>query len=594
MATIIGKIISDKSLNRNQVDEIRKKSVYLKKPIQDVLIDSGLVDEEEYFRTAMTVFSGPVIDREEEIVDATCAELFPYSLAKRYGIFPVRRESKGLLLAMSNPHDLAALEDIRFATELPLNPALCLKSQITELIKEYYVKEKSARDLLARAHNECAAEIEKENFLEEIGENDIGELHEEDADLLSFVNRIVADAVDARASDIHIEPQDKSVYVRYRIDGYLKKIIDIPKQLMDRVLSRVKILAKLDIAEKRKFQDGRIGVKMDGRDIDLRVSVIPAYHGEKAVIRILDTKKSIFTFDELGMGPQEKKLFARAINRPQGVVLLTGPTGSGKTTTIYSALHHMKDETRNIVTVEDPVEYLIDGATQVQLNRIKDITFANCLRSILRQDPDVIFVGEIRDQETAEVAFQASLTGHMVFSSLHTNDSVSSIVRLMDIGLEPYLIASSMNLIVSQRLVRAVCPDCRGSYVPEKWLLDKFRSCLDEANIKKFVKGKGCRNCQHTGYLGRTSIFEMLDVNQKVKSLIANRASQATIFSQAVTDGMKTLAQAGIEKVAAGITTLEEVSTVADVSRSNEDISIFDLMQAQHLDAGSRHKVAAL
>jgi type IV pilus assembly protein PilB len=594
MSTILGKVIEAKMMTWEQVEAMRKRSIKEKQPIQDLFIDTGIIDEEEFFRIGLTAFFGPVIDREEEIVDASCVELIPYAMARYYGVFPVRRESRGLLLAMSNPHDLAALEDVRFVTELPLKPALCTKSQIASFIKEYYVKGRSARDLLAKAQieNACASDPDGVPGGEE--NKDIAELYDERSDLLQFINRLIADAIDDRASDIHIEPQEHAVCVRYRIDGHLKDVIDIPKQLLDRVISRIKILAKLDIAEKRKFQDGRISVWMEGRKIDLRISVIPAYYGEKAVVRILDSEKAVFGFNEIGLGPKEKAVFVKAITRNQGVVLLTGPTGSGKTTTIYSALQHIKAGTRNIVTIEDPVEYLIKGANQVQLNRIKDVTFANCLRSILRQDPDVLFVGEIRDKETAEVAFQASLTGHLVFSSLHTNSAASSIIRLMDIGLEPYLIASSVHLIVSQRLVRMVCPKCKVVYSPSKWLKDKFKMYLEEMFIDEYVKGKGCRDCGFTGYQGRTSLFEMLRVNQKIKTLIANKASESVIFKQALKNGMKTLAESGLEKVAAGLTTLEEVAAVADVVEVEEDISIFDLIQEKYLTAGNIPGIAAI
>ena len=586
MPTILKRIMKEKFITHQQKKKIQSLCVHRQKPIQDLLIDEKFITEKEFYNLAAKVFSGAVIDQDDEIIDPDCIDLIPCHLAKRHGIFPIRKEKQKLLLAMSNPHDLIAIDDIHLITGLMIKPALCSKSRITSFIKEYYLKKESVTHLLKNIHVGSIAREDTAGFACDEENQDITETGQQDSHLLKLVNRIISDAVDVRASDVHIEPQEDGLCIRYRIDGYLKHVVDIPLSLLDRIIARVKILAKLDIAEKRKFQDGRIRVMVEGRKLDLRVSMVPVYHGEKAVIRILDTESTKFELNDIGLQPDEKAVFTEAINRPQGVVLLTGPTGSGKTTTIYSALQHIKNETRNIVTIEDPVEYLMEGINQLQLNRVKDITFANGLRSILRQDPDVILVGEIRDKETADMAFRSSITGHLVFSSLHTNNASSSIIRLMDIGLQPYLIASSVHLIVSQRLVRVICPHCKETYTPDKWLLDKFNFYLDRVFVGQFLRGKGCRRCDFTGYRERTSIFEMLNVNQKIKNLIYQKAPESMIFQEAVRSGMKPLAQSGVEKVAQGLTTLEEVATVADVEEMGQDVQISDFIYSHPLNQG--------
>jgi len=385
-----------------------------------------------------------------------------------------------------------------------------------------------------------------------------------------LVTLILSDAAKNKASDIHIEPQENFVNVRYRIDGYLKSIMKLPNKLHARLVTRVKILSDLDVAERRKSQDGRAMILVNGRKVDLRISIIPTYHGEKVALRLLDTREARIELDKIGLQQEELSIFTEAINRPQGMILATGPTGSGKTSTLYAALNFVKSETKNIITIEDPIEYLIADVTQMQINPVKDVTFANTLRSVLRQDPNVILVGEIRDKETAEIGFRASLTGHLVFSTVHTNNAISSVTRLLDIGLEPYLISSSLILIVAQRLIRLICPHCKEEYTPDKKLMDKFKIYIDKFDIKRFYKGKGCEQCGFAGFLGRTAIFEILKMNEKIRSLISNKASEDLILKEAKKGGLKLLTESGIAKVAAGLTTLEEVGKVVDIVEESE------------------------
>lgn len=392
------------------------------------------------------------------------------------------------------------------------------------------------------------------------------------APIVRLFNLILSDAVKARASDIHIEPQENVVKVRYRIDGDLKHIMEVPAKLSLALTARIKVLAELDIAESRKPQDGRIKIFFNDRKIDLRISTMPTFYGEKVELRILDPKEAKIDLGVVGFEENELNVYKKAISSPQGIILVTGPTGSGKTSTLYATLNFIKDEKKNIVTIEDPIEYLIDGINQIQVNPITNVVFATGLRSILRQDPNVILVGEIRDRETADIAFRAALTGHIVFSTLHTNNAVSSISRLLDIGLEPYLIASSLILIVAQRLTKIVCPNCKEEYAPDKHLVDDFKKYIDELKIEKFYRGKGCQKCGFSGFLGRTAIFEILRVSENIRSLIITKATEDEIFNAARNSGLKPLVSAGMDKVAKGINTLEEISTVVGIKEEEKII----------------------
>ncbi|MFH1640592.1 MAG: type II/IV secretion system protein [Candidatus Omnitrophota bacterium] len=564
MTILIDTLIKENLITEEQLRDAKDKQLGAKRPIQELLLEMNFINEEDLIKVTSRVFKMPVTDLEKEEIDSSAVKLMPYETAKCYGVFPVRTEGNTLILAMSNPQDVVALDVIKILVNMEVKPILTTKNLISLTIEKYYRLDKTLYDLFKN--------IKEDIKIEEIRQDKKGPLgfsNEEFGDaqesaIVRLVNLILGDAVREKASDIHIEPQEDSVALRYRLDGDLRKIMLIPKKMHSHLVSRIKILAELDISETRKPQDGRIRIAVDERDIDLRISTIPTFYGEKIVLRLLDPKAAKIELDKLGFTESELNIFQEAINKPQGMILVTGPTGSGKTSTVYAALNYIRNQPKNIVTIEDPIEYLIDGVNQIQVNLIKDVTFANGLRSILRQDPNVILVGEIRDKETAEIAFRSSLTGHLVFTTLHANNSVYTITRLLDIGLEPYLISSSIILIIAQRLLKVICPYCKEQNLPEKGLLEKFNVYLDKYRSATFYKGKGCEKCKYSGYSGRTAIFEILKNNEKIRSLISDRVSEDIIFKEAKNFGLKSLAESGIEKTLAGITTLEEVARIAD------------------------------
>jgi type IV pilus assembly protein PilB len=564
MARLIDALLEKNLITREQLQDARDKQIGAKKPIHELLIEMGFLQEEKLVEIASNILHLPVMDLENESIDTDALKLFSYEYAKSHGVFPVKKANGKLFLAMSDPQDISTLEDARIIAGMEIQPVLCAKSAISKFIEKFYLVDDAIYDLMKNIVEDTKVALlaegkeRKDNFDKEALKDDL-------APVVRIVNLILSEAVKSRASDIHIEPFDKFVEVRYRVDGFLKNIMKIPKRLSSALIARIKILSDLDIAETRKSQDGRIKMIIGAEKIDLRISIMPAFYGEKAVIRVLDARQAQVDLTNIGFQKDELDIFKEALHRPQGMILITGPTGSGKTSTIYAALSEIKDETINIITIEDPVEYLIEGISQIEVNPVKDVTFATGLRSILRQDPNVILVGEIRDKETADIAFRSSLTGHLVFSTLHTNNAVASIIRLRDIGLDPYIIASSLALVVSQRLVRVICPHCKQSYEPESRIKDKFKALIQQTGIKSFYQGKGCEKCNYNGFAGRTAIFEVLKIDGQLKELISNDASESEIFEQAKKSKFKTLAESGILKVSKEITTLEEIDRVTDV-----------------------------
>lgn len=577
MSLVFAELIKRNTLEAKIVSDAHQERRNSGRSIQDILIEGDQLREEDLLGAAQSLCPVPMIDLDTHKIDAKMLQMIRREDALRYAILPLKKEEDRLVLAMSDPSDILARDEIAFMTSMSIQPVLVAHAKLSQHIQKYYFARDSVQEMLKETMDDVPVEkIDEERMTsEEIADAAVSQA--DNSSFIKLVNRLLCDAVDARASDIHIEPRDRTVEVRYRIDGYLRTVVKIPRQLHPRLAARIKILAKLDIAEQRKVQEGRIKVSIKGEKIDLRISVIPIFYGEKIVMRILDNRSTQFDINKIGFSDDELEVFKAAIGRNQGVVLVTGPTGSGKTTTLYAALQHIKCETKNIVTIEDPIEYLIDGINQLQLSRFKDVTFTNGLRSILRQDPDVILVGEIRDKETAEIAFRAALTGHLVFSTLHTNSAVSSITRLLNIGLESYLIASSVSLLVAQRLVRTICPCCKEEYIPDAELLRKFQSYLPASRTRKFYRGSGCDNCNSSGFYGRSSIFEIMKIDDKIKDLIFNRASETLILKQAVNNGMRTLVESGVAKVMAGLTTLDEIAKVTEIVDVNSDAS--DLLE---------------
>lgn len=543
MSLLTEKLIKERLITPEQLNDAKDKQLGAKKPISDLLVEMGFVREDDIIRAASEVFQLPVLDLDKEGIDPSVTKIVPYEIAKRYGVFPVTSSHDTLLLATSDPQDIVAQDDISIRTKMKIKCVLAAKSQIAACIDKYYHADDMMYDIF-------------KNFSVNMpGKDEIGPV-------TRLVDLMLSDAVKNRASDIHIEPRENHILVRYRVDGDLRDILKIPSALAPSLVIRIKVIAELDIAETRKPQDGRASITISDRKVDLRIAIIPTHYGEKLVLRILDPREARIQLDKIGFNPDDLGSFAQALRRPQGIILVTGPTGSGKTSTIYAALNFIKNQKKNIMTIEDPIEYLIENITQIQVNPIKELTFAQGLKSILRQDPNVILVGEIRDFETAEIAFRSSLTGHLVFSTIHTNNSVSTITRLLDIGLAPYLISSSLIVIVAQRLVKCICKNCIQEYTPEKDLMERFRVYIETFHIKKFFRGRGCKSCDYTGYFGRTGIFEFLTISEEIKNIIVGKFSEGAVLNAARNGRFKTLAEAGLMKVAEGITTLEEAAAV--------------------------------
>ncbi len=565
MTKLTSALIERGLVTPEQMEDARYKQIGAKKPLHEVLLDMGFLSEEALFKAASEVFGVPVSSLESERIDPAAVEALPYEYSRKYGVFPLRKENSSLVVATGDPQNIIALDDLRSITGLSIKPVLALQSDISKYTEKYYQADESIYSLVKNiVEDKDKVEVKKESPVKPA--HDPGDFRIDSSPVVRIVNLILSEAVKSRASDIHIEPFEKFTEVRYRVDGFLKRIMKLPNNMSRAIIARVKILAELDIAEKRKPQDGRIKISMGGNKIDLRVSSVPVFYGEKIVIRVLDPSQARVNIKDLGLMQEEFDLLKAAVRRTQGMILLTGPTGSGKTSTIYAALADANSETVNIITVEDPVEYQIEGINQIQVNPSKNLNFSNGLKSILRQDPDIIFVGEIRDYETAEMAFRSSLTGHLVFSTLHTNSASATVTRLKDIGIEPFLISSSLILVVAQRLVRVICPHCIEMYEPERRILEKYRLYLKKAGVREFYRGAGCEECGYSGFLGRTAIFEMLEFNEKIRELISKNATEAEILAEAEKNSFRTLAESGIMKVASRITTIEEVDRTTEMT----------------------------
>lgn len=491
-------------------------------------------------------------------VDTAFAEIVPIHFLKKYRMVPVVTP-RATLIAVNDPLLIHPVDDLRRLLHIEgasvvLSPHAAILSVINFA---YDMSGGSAEQVIQDMHGD-----ETTRILSEIEET--ADLLEDtsDAPIIKLVNLMLSQAVKARASDIHIEPAQKTLKVRYRVDGILYDMLTPPKHVQSALISRIKIMAKMNIAEKRLPQDGRIEIRIADRSVDIRVSTVPTAHGERVVMRLLDKTNVLLKVSDLGMPETSLNDFESLIHSPYGIFLVTGPTGSGKTTTLYAALSTLNTTDMNIITIEDPVEYQIEGIGQIQVNPKIDLTFSNGLRSIVRQDPDVILVGEVRDLETAEIAIQSALTGHMVFSTLHTNDAASSVTRLMDMGIEPFLVTSSVTAILAQRLVRVICPHCREGYDPDEASLNKIGITVDMLEGRRIYRGRGCPECLHTGYRGRTGLFELMVLDKDMKALILKTSDANAIKEKAIENHMITLRQDGALKVLNGVTTIEEVFRV--------------------------------
>lgn len=531
--------------------------------IGSILVKLGFLTEEKLVSFLSKHFGVPAIVLSENKVDPSVVKLIPRDTAQKYEILPVTRDGATLTIAMVDPSNIHAIDDVKFITGYNVKPVVAAESAIKKYIAEYYGKSdtpKTTMEEIKKTEEDFGGLVEREK--EE--ETEVRELREvvEEAPIVKLVNQVLSEAIAKGASDVHIEPYEKTLRIRYRVDGMLYDVMQQPLHLRAPISSRVKILANLDIAERRLPQDGRIELKMKDREFDLRVSTLPTIFGEKVVMRILDRSGLVLDLTKLGFEEKALREFNESIHAPYGMLLVTGPTGSGKTTTLYSALSTINEVGVNIMTAEDPVEYHLGGINQLQVKEEIGLTFATALRSFLRQDPDIILVGEIRDFETAEIAIKAVFTGHLVLSTLHTNDAPSSISRLLNMGIEPFLVAESIRLIVAQRLVRKICQKCKEEEkVPLRALVD-VGFLIEEAKTVKCLRGKGCPACNGIGYRGRIALFEVMTVTNELRELILQGAPASEIKKAAVRSGMRTLRMAGLTKVKEGITSIEEVLRV--------------------------------
>jgi len=520
------------------------------------LVDMNAITEEEMAFALAMQLKIPYVDLISFEIPSKVIESIPEEISRKFLCLPISLKNSVLDVAMADPLDLNMMKDLQFITGYNIQPAISTSTQIVEVLQKHYHPERSI--------SEVANELGGEDLMEFLPEKEMKEEDEErpeeikDSPFVKMVDLIIKSAIKKRASDVHVEAQENLVRVRNRVDGVLQDSIKLPKWTQPIIISRIKVLGGMDIAEKRLPQDGRIKVKTKSGSVDLRVSTLPTYYGEKAVIRILNKQGAFLTLKDLGFSPKSLSIIQNFSSQPQGMTLITGPTGSGKTSTLYACMQAIKSDEINIVTVEDPVEYELAGINQVQISEKVGLTFPYVLRSILRQDPNVIMIGEIRDVDTAEIALQASLTGHLVLSTLHTNDAPSAITRLMDIGLAPYMIASSVTGVVAQRLVRVICPYCKEEYVPSQEVLSRMG--LDRNKLPfKFYRGIGCSKCGNLGFKGRTVIEEVMVMSRKLRELTQNGASADQLREAAMAMGMTTLGISGLKKIEMGITTIDEV-----------------------------------
>ncbi|MFH1778460.1 MAG: type II secretion system ATPase GspE [Candidatus Omnitrophota bacterium] len=552
----IGQLLLDLSLiTEKQLEQALEEQKTSGKLLGRILVDMGIVKEEDILQVLGARAGVSVAKLKEIKIPKEVVEKIPASVAKIYTIMPISQEGNVLTIAIADPLNVSAIDDLRFILGMNIKTAIASEEDIKDMIDRNYGAEgETIEDILGIFG-------EKMEILQTEEMEDVAALQElaSRAPVIKLLNMIMLKAVKEKSSDIHFEPFEHEYKIRYRVDGVLYEVARPPKNLSLGLASRIKVMANLDIAERRLPQDGRIMVAIEGRDVDLRISTLPTIFGESVVMRVLDRAVMSLSLDEIGVSDDVKKMLRYLIQKPNGIVLATGPTGCGKTTTLYSCLREINKIEYKVITTEDPIEYDIKGIIQVPISPKIGLTFATSLRHILRQDPDIIMVGEIRDPETAQIAIQASLTGHLVFSTLHTNDASGALTRMIDMGIEPFLITSTLVAVFAQRLVRKICLDCKEEYTPEPEILGDIGLSLEEAKTKKFYHGAGCSKCNNTGYKGRTGIFELLVMNEKIRSLLLERAHTVMIKKAAVDSGMKSLLQDGLDKIYSGITTIEEV-----------------------------------
>jgi len=547
-------------VTREQVQEAIDLQKTKQAKIGELLVELGYVSKRDVLEALAGQQGLAFYDLSDvDSLDQAAVDAVPAETAQAYQVVPVSFEQKGrkIEVALKDPNNFRAIDDLRLLMGFNVTAYVADPADVERLLKKHFSRTESVTDVVSAMAGD-------DKFASLVGRGasiDLDAVLEaaEDNKIIKLLNLVLMQAIKDRASDIHFEPFEEEFKMRYRIDGVLYEMVTPPKHLGPAITSRIKVMANLDIAERRLPQDGRIELQVAGHPVDLRVSVLPTMHGESVVMRVLDRSNVELSIDRIGLAPDDFKLVSRLIDKPNGIVIVTGPTGSGKTTTLYAALATLNSPEVKILTAEDPVEYDIDGLCQVQVNPEVELTFAAALRSFLRQDPDVILVGEIRDLETAQIAVQASLTGHLVFSTLHTNDAPSSIVRLLDLGLEPFLVTATLEAIVAQRLVRTICPKCKEQFQPTEEQLMELDLRPEDVRGRSFYRGKGCDNCNGSGYRGRMGLFEILVMDDELREMVMNQASTAAVRAESRKKGMRTLREAGLSAIFNGQSTIDEV-----------------------------------
>jgi type IV pilus assembly protein PilB len=547
-------LVEEGLITSDQLERAAAEQERVGRSLGRVLIDLGLVKEPDLVAVLARQIGLEFVDLGERQIDPQAAGLISEQVAKRYRALPIGFEDERLVVAMSDPANVFALDDIRTITGMEVKPVVATAADIEAATRKYGQFEHSVEEMATEASSAAGGEAQD---LEEMG------AAVEDAPIVKLVNMLINQAVADRASDIHVEPAERDLRIRYRIDGVLHEVMRSPKNIQNGLISRLKIMADINIAERRVPQDGRVGLMVGGKAVDLRVATLPTVYGEKVVIRILDKTSVLLKLEDLGFSEQPYTSYEKAFRKPYGTILVTGPTGSGKSTTLYATLNIINSADRNIITVEDPVEYRLSGINQMQVNIKAGLTFATSLRSILRADPDVVLIGEIRDRETALIAMEAALTGHLVLSTLHTNDSASAITRLVEMDVEPYLVASALDCVVAQRLARKLCEHCKESYQPTRAELEAARFPEEQMDqIDALYRPAGCSRCGKTGFRGRMGLYEVMPMSEQIERMTAERRSAEDIRRTAIEEGMATLREDGLDKARAGETSLDEIFRV--------------------------------
>ncbi|OGC04927.1 hypothetical protein A2276_03110 [candidate division WOR-1 bacterium RIFOXYA12_FULL_43_27] len=546
-------LLQSKLMTEEKIAQLVKESKESGKSLVRVILVRKYLNEKqllEFFESELDI---PRVDLSSYLIDPSVIELVPANIAKKYGLVPLFKTGKTLSVAMIDPFDIQATDELRARTRMQVEVMAATPSDISAALNQYYGISGALEEVI-QALGQPGKNAVKKEILEVA----------EDAPVSKLVSLIMVQAMEERASDVHIDPHEDSVVVRYRVDGIMHEASTSPLHLHAPMVARIKILSDLDIAESRLPQDGRMEFNYEGRQIDVRVSTYPSVHGEAVVMRLLDKQAMILSLQDLGFQDENLKIFQEIIKRPYGIILVTGPTGSGKTTTLYATLNSINSVDRNIITIEDPVEYELAGIRQAAVNVKAGLLFSTALRSMLRQDPDIILVGEIRDLETARIAIEAALTGHLVFATLHTNDAAGALTRLVEMGVEPFLVSSATAAVIAQRLVRTICPNCKTAYPIDPALLEQYEF-FKKNNVKELYKGKGCRQCHDRGYRGRLAIFEQLVLNNEIKDLVLEKTPSHVIKAAALKAGMHTLREDGLLKTMQGKTTLDEVLRVTQL-----------------------------